>query len=151
MDKEFGKLDRMIGAILSTKSTDILKSPVTIARAFGHPYDPGRLEVFEQLFVELRQHEFADLPDANTTPRAFRNFAFYEAYFSDFIEGTRFDVQEARQIIETGRPMPARDEDSHDVLGTYQIVGNRQEMASIPQDADRSEEHTSELQSLMRI
>src|SRR3546814_5373652 len=32
MDKEFGKLDRMIGAILSTKSTDILKSPVTIAR-----------------------------------------------------------------------------------------------------------------------
>src|SRR3546814_9064590 len=96
MDKEFGKLDRMIGAILSTKSTDILKSPVTIARAFGHPYDPGRLEVFEQLFVELRQHEFADLPDANTTPRACRNFAFYEAYF-------------------------------------------------------RSEEHTSELQSLMRI
>src|SRR3546814_8709745 len=109
MDKEFGKLDRMIGAILSTKSTDILKSPVTIARAFGHPYDPGRLEVFEQLFVELRQHEFADLPDANTTPRAFRNFAFYEAYFSNFIEGTRFDVQEARQIIETGRPMPARE------------------------------------------
>src|SRR3546814_9528949 len=33
--------------------------------------------------------------------------------------------------------MPARDEDSHDVLGTYQIVGNRQEMASIPQDADQ--------------
>src|SRR3546814_11306836 len=61
-----------------------------------------------------------------------------EAYFSNFIEGTRFDVQEARQIIETGRPMPARDEDSHDVLGTYQIVGNRQEMASIPQE--RSEE-----------
>src|SRR3546814_8111445 len=60
-----------------------------------------------------------------------------EAYFSNFIEGTRFDVQEARQINETGRPMPARDEDSHYVLGTYQIVGNRQEMASIPQDADQ--------------
>src|SRR3546814_19629829 len=60
-----------------------------------------------------------------------------EAYFSNFIEGTRFDVQEARQIIETGRPMPARDEDSHDVLGTYQIVGNRQELASIPKDADQ--------------
>src|SRR3546814_11028713 len=58
-----------------------------------------------------------------------------EAYFSNFIEGTRFDVPEARQIIETGRPMPARDEDSHDVLGTYQTVGNRQAMAPIPQDA----------------
>src|SRR5690606_16871531 len=48
MEKEFGKLDRMVGAILSTKPTDILKSPVTIARAFGHPYDPARMEVFEQ-------------------------------------------------------------------------------------------------------
>lgn len=135
MDKEFGKLYRMVGAILSTKPTDILKSPVTLARAFGHPYDPARLEVFEQLFVELQQREFADLHDANGTPKAFRNFAFYEAYFSNFIEGTRFDVQEARRIIETGKPLPARDEDSHDVLGTYQIVSNRQEMSLTPEDA----------------
>ncbi len=137
MEKEFRKLDRMISAILSTKPTDILSSPVTIARAFGHPYDPARLDLFEQLFVELRQREFADLPDANDTPRAFRNFAFYEAYFSNFIEGTRFDVQEALQIIETGKPMPARDEDSHDVLGTYQIVSNRQEMSITPENAEQ--------------
>lgn len=137
MDKEFGKLDRMVGAILSTKSADILKSPVTIARAFGHPYDPARLEVFERLFVELRQREFADLPEANDAPRAFRNFAFYEAYFSNFIEGTRFDVQEALRIVETGKPLPARDEDSHDVLGTYQIVANRQEMGITPENAEQ--------------
>jgi len=135
MEKEFGKLDRMVGAILSTKPTSILRSPVTIARAFGHPYDPARLEVFEQLFVQLQQREFPGLPDANDTARAFRNFAFYEAYFSNFIEGTRFDVQEALRIIETGKPLPARDEDSHDVLGTYQIVANRQEMAITPEDA----------------
>src|SRR5690606_7347325 len=115
--------------------TDILKSPITIARAVRHPYDPARMEVFEQLFVELQQREFADLPDANSIPRALRNFAFYEAYFSNFIEGTRFDVQEALRIIETGKPLPARDEDSHDVLGTYQIVSNRQEMAVTPEDA----------------
>src|SRR5690606_34769423 len=113
MQKEFVKLDRMVGAILSTKPTDILKSPVTIARAFGHPYDPARLEVFEQLFVELQQREFADIAEMNTTARAYRNFAFYEAYFSNFIEGTRFDVQDALRIIETGKPLPARDEDSH--------------------------------------
>lgn len=137
MDKEFGKLDRMIGAILSTKPTDILKSPVSMARAFGNPYDPDRLKVFETLFVDLQQREFADLPEANSTPRSFRNFAFYEAYFSNFIEGTRFDVQDALQIIETGKPLPARDEDSHDVLGTYQIVANRQEMSSTPEDAEQ--------------
>lgn len=136
MQKEFAKLDRMVGAILSTKPTDILKSPVTIARAFGHPYDPARLELFEQLFVELQQREFVDIPEMNTTARAYRNFAFYEAYFSNFIEGTRFDVQDALRIIETGKPLPARDEDSHDVLGTYQIVSNRQEMSVTPEDAD---------------
>src|SRR5690606_19750321 len=135
MEKEFGKLDRMVGAILSTKPTDILKSPITIARAFGHPYDPARMEGFDQLFVELQQREFADLPDANSIPRALRNFALYEAYFSNFIEGTRLDVQEPLRSIETGKPLPARDEDSHDVLGTYQIVSNRQEMAVTPEDA----------------
>ena len=137
MEKEFGKLDRMVGAILSTKPTDILRSPVSMARAFGNPYDPNRLKVFETLFVELQQREFADLPEANTKPRAFRNFAFYEAYFSNFIEGTRFDVQDALQIIETGKPLPARDEDSHDVLGTYQIVANRKEMSSTPKDTEQ--------------
>lgn len=135
MEKEFDKLNRLIGAILSTKPSDILKSPVTIARTFGHPYDPQRIGLFEKLFVELQQREFTDLQDANQTPRAFRNFAFFESYFSNFIEGTRFEIQEALQIIETGKPLATRDEDSHDVLGTYQIVGNRQEMNVTPDDA----------------
>ena len=134
MEKEFDKLTKLIGAILSTKPSDILKSPVTIARAFGHPYDPKRLELFEKLFVELKQREFHNRPDKDGTARAFRNFAFYEAYFSNFIEGTRFEVGDALQIIETGQPLPMRDEDSHDILGTYQIVANRQEMSITPED-----------------
>lgn len=32
-----------------------MTSPVAIARAFGHPYDPHRLSLFEKLFVELQQ------------------------------------------------------------------------------------------------
>lgn len=136
MDKEFEKLNRIVGAMLSTKTSNILKSSVAIARAFGHPYDPARLGLFEKLFVELQQREFMDIPDVNQAAGAFRNFAFYEAYFSNFIEGTRFKVEEALQIIESGRPLPARDEDSHDVLGTYQIVSNREEMNTVPKDAE---------------
>lgn len=45
-------------------------------------------------------------------------------------------MDEARKIIETNTPLPARDQDSHDVLGTYQIVSNRQEMAVTPQSPD---------------
>lgn len=32
-------------------------------------------------------------------------------------------------------PIPAREEDSHDVLGTYQIVSNREEMRIVPANA----------------
>lgn len=137
MEKEFDKLNRLIGALLSTKPSDILKSPIIIARAFGYPYDPQRISLFEKLFLELQQRTIADIPDTTQTPRGFRNFAFFEAYFSNFIEGTRFDIQEALQIIETGTPLPARDEDSHDVLGTYQIVSNREEMNVIPDTAEQ--------------
>lgn len=137
MEKEFEKLNKLIGALLSTKPSDMLKSPLAIARALGHPYDPVRIQVFEKLFIELKQREFADIPDKNTTKKAFRNFAFFESYFSNFIEGTKFTIEEAMQIIETGKPLAPRDEDSHDVLGTYHLVSNREEMSVVPDTPDR--------------
>ncbi|WP_207424181.1 Fic family protein [Desertivirga brevis] len=136
MEKEFNKLNRMIGALLNTKPSELLTSPLAIARTFGLPYDPKRIELFEKLFVELQQREFADISDPNTSIQAFRNFAFYESYFSNFIEGTKFKIEEAKLIIETGKPLPARDEDSHDVLGTYQVVSNQTEMGITPIDAN---------------
>ena len=136
MYNEYDKLNRIISAILTTRPSDLLTSPVAIARAFGHPYDPNRLALFEKLFVELQQHQFADRMDYNKSTRAFKNFAFFESYFSNFIEDTKFRIEEAMQIVKTGRSLPARDEDSHDVLGTYQIVSNRNEMMVTPDDPD---------------
>ena len=71
----------------------------------------------------------------NNTIDSFRNFAFFESYFSNYIEGTVFDIDEAKQIITTQKPLPARDEDSHDVLGTYKIASSREEMSITPSDA----------------
>ena len=133
MEKEFKTLDKMIGAMLATKPSGVLKSQVAIARAFGEPFDPKRLELFENLFVTLKQMVISPLPDPNQTDAAFRNTAFYDAYFSNYIEGTKFKVDEALEIIETETPVPARYEDSHDILGTYQIVSNRKEMQITPQ------------------
>ncbi len=118
--------------MLNTKPSKILSSPLAIARAFGNPYDPGRLPLFEKLFIELKQNEFKDLPEKNTTNKSFKNFAFFEAYFSNYIEGTQFELEDAKKIIETAAPMPNRDEDSHDVLGTYNLVSNREEMNITP-------------------
>ena len=132
LQQEFEKLNRLISALLTTKTSKILSSPLAKARAFGKPYDPARLELFETLFRELKQTEFPYREEKNTTPTSFRNFAFFESYFSNYIEGTVFEIDEAKQIIQTNNPIPARNDDSHDVLGTYQIVSNKKEMEITP-------------------
>lgn len=132
MQKEFEKLNKLISALLSTQPSKILSSPRAIARAFGNPYDQSRIDLFEILFLELKQREFKNVIDKNTSNTAFKNFAFFESYFSNYIEGTRFEVEEAKNIIETDTPMFNRDEDSHDILGTYKLVSSKVEMNITP-------------------
>lgn len=132
LQKEFKKLNLMISALLTTRPSSILKSTVATARAFGTPFDPARIELFEQLFRELKQQEFKYSEEKNTTTSAYRNFAFYESYFSNYIEGTIFEIEEAKKVIATQKPLPSRNEDSHDILGTYQIASNKKEMQIVP-------------------
>ncbi|MDR2868072.1 MAG: cell filamentation protein Fic, partial [Bacteroidales bacterium] len=63
---------------------------------------------------------------------SFRLFSFFESYFSNFIEGTRFEVKEAKRIVESGVVIPKRVDDSHDILGTFKLLSNRSEMNIIP-------------------
>ncbi len=136
LQAEFKKLEKCISAILRTHPSKILSSPLAMARAFGHPYDPARLGLFEKLFIALRQQEFSFRAEKNTSTESHQNFAFFEAYFSNYIEGTEFELADAMHIIASGTPMPARDEDSHDILGTYKIVSNLDEMRQVPLDAN---------------
>ena len=39
--------------------------------------------------------------------------------FSNFIEGTEFDVQEARGFVLDGKPIEERPKDSHDIIGVF--------------------------------
>lgn len=132
LEREFELFNKVVAPLLTTHTSKILHSPVAQARALGVPFDSGRVELLEGLFVRLQEREFVKRPDQNTTSSSFANFAFFESYFSNYIEGTVFEVDEAKQIIETQRPLPARNEDSHDVLGTYNLVSSRQEMRVVP-------------------
>ncbi|MDQ2864583.1 MAG: cell filamentation protein Fic, partial [Bacteroidota bacterium] len=67
LKKEFEKLNKLISALLNTKPSKVLSSPLAIARSFGNPYYPARLPLFEKLFIELKQKEFKDLLEKNTT------------------------------------------------------------------------------------
>ena len=91
--------------MLGTRETR-LASPLVIARAAGVPYDPLRLELFQQLFAELSGTAPVTRPARHTDGPA---LLFFEAYFSNFIKGTEFAVDEAADIVFNGH-IPASSE-----------------------------------------
>lgn len=116
---EFKALDALVGALLGTRPARVLSSRQALARAHGLPFDPQRIELFEKLAAQLRAFPFADLAEPAREGRDRTMFAFVESYFSNYIEGTTFTVEEAQDIVFNGRIIPNRDEDSHDIKGTF--------------------------------
>lgn len=136
LENEFKLLDKIIGALLATRETDSLQSETAKAWATGEPYDAQRIELFSTLFEHLSKRDFKHYADINDSEAAYKNFAFFESYFSNYIEGTEFEVEEAKRIVDTGVAIPTRDEDSHDVLGTFYLASNRKEMSVVPSNPD---------------
>ncbi|MBV5338750.1 MAG: Fic family protein [Deltaproteobacteria bacterium] len=134
-ETEGGKLDDLIGAIQGTKEAD-LRSPLSRAYNAGEGYDPNAVERFANLRAALADTIFPDRPSLVDDKQRFYNVAFFDAYFSNFIEGTEFEVNEAIEIIESGTVPLDRPADGHDILGTYRIVGNIGEMTAVPKDYD---------------
>lgn len=149
MEAEFETLNSIVSALLTTKPSTVLSSANAIARALGAPFDQSRVRLFETLFNALHNEVFPEILESNITTASFRNFAFFESYFSNYIEGTEFEIEEAYRIVETGMPMPARNADSHDVLGTFQIVASRKEMRRVPRTADELVEILQERHRVM--
>lgn len=113
------RLDTLIGALLGSHAAKHRTARQALARAAGRPYDPQRLEIFEALFTELNRSSLMEITDPAPSGVARENFAFFEAYFSNYIEGTTFTVDEAENIVFYGQIVENRSEDSHDVLGTF--------------------------------
>ncbi len=121
----------LVREFLGTHSVDP-KSKVLRARVQGQPFDPDRLDLFGALANHLLS---AQLPQIAADPARQPEFPFFEAYFSNFIEGTEFEVDEAKRIVDTGEIPEARPKDAHDILGTHAIVSNPTEMSRVPRNA----------------
>jgi hypothetical protein len=132
MPIEFEKLNRIISALLATHSVNVLQNETSKARATGLPYDAARVELFSILFDALKDHFFIERTNKNTDELSYRLFSFFEGYFSNYIEGTRFTIDEAKMIVESGIAIPKRVKDSHDILGTFTVISNRAEMMKVP-------------------
>ncbi len=124
---EFDQLSDIIGSILGSQAGTLTAS-VALARAAGEPYDPQRLERFQELHAALLGWPSTPRPMPHQSAAAFENAAFVDAYFSNYIEGTEFGVEEAIEIVFDGRIPERRPEDAHDVIGTFRLVSSREEM-----------------------
>jgi len=104
-------------------------------RVDGAPYDAARLELFVKAAAEL--DAIAPMARPVSGPETDRNWLpFFEAYFSNYIEGTRFSVEEAYAIAIDGEMPEARPKDAHDISGTYRIVNDLELMHQAPRDVD---------------
>ncbi|MDO8350820.1 MAG: Fic family protein [Gallionella sp.] len=135
MNAQFNTLNGIVSALMQTGEARRLSAVDALARAAGKPYDPDRLVIFDTLFAALRQ-SFSHLSDPTTAGLSSINFAFFESYFSNYIEGTTFTVEEASEIIFEGKMIEKRPEDSHDVLGTYQAITRQPFRSTPPGDED---------------
>ena len=113
-------VDRLIGIATGTRPDDTVQTRALAARQRGEPFDRARVELFERIANDLVGREHGTLASAAATapPMA----AFFEAYFSNFIEGTEFEIDEALSIITAGRIPANRPADAHDISGTHELV-----------------------------
>ncbi len=118
LEREFTLLDELIGSILGTRQSR-LTTVVGKALTAATPYDAERLSLFELLASKLRDGALKQPASVVHSDQARTHFAFLESYFSNFIEGTEFDVAEARGFVLEGKPIEERPKDSHDILGVF--------------------------------
>jgi hypothetical protein len=135
LEEEFEKLNVLVAALLRTHPTEgILQTRLGIANMKGEPFDQSRIDKFGELAIYLNKTDLTD----NTydyKKSSWRNLSFFESYFSNFIEGTEFAIEEAEEIAFEKKVNYARHADSHDILAHIEISGDMSEMHKVPADA----------------
>lgn len=140
-ESRLSELERLIGALLGSREDD-LHTPAARARQAGLGYDSDRLRRFETLRSELARQDFAERPAPAKDPTQL--FAFFEAYFSNWIEGTIFEIEQAEEIVFEGRIPAQRPADAHDIRGTFQLITDPGLGRMAPESPDALESYVRE-------
>ena len=107
-----------------------------VALTQGRAWDERRVVMFDRAARDSAQLDSSLVPEWLPPPESPGELPFYESYFSNYIEGTEFTVDEARHIVETQRPPAARPADGHDILGTYRCVSDPVGRSTTSDDPD---------------
>jgi hypothetical protein len=130
-DAELSMLDDLIAALLTT-GPDVTRTSAGKAYARSQAYDPDRMGLFDTVLAASIRYGAKERPDVADD---ITNFAFWESYFSNYIEGTDFEVDEAERIVFDGYDPPQRPKDARDILGTF-VLAVEESRADVAHDAD---------------
>lgn len=122
MQEQLETLRGMIGELLGTHEKGELKTHDGILIAKGKSVDRDRIERFGLLANYLRAAALPRVEETVPVGTARHNRAFVESYFSNYVEGTKFAIEDARDIVMHQKVMSTRPKDSHDILGVYQLA-----------------------------
>lgn len=120
--EEEQSLRTLIGALLGTHQRGELRTQEGKLVAQGMPVDSERMFRFEALAACLRNTALPVIVNSVPAGVARHNFAFIESYFSNYVEGTKFDIEVARDIVMHNKVIPTRPKDSHDILGVFRLA-----------------------------
>lgn len=99
----------------------------------GETYDQARVALFANVVEQLQRTAPVSLPVQDK--RRAELAPFYEAYFSNFIEGSTLTISEAERVIFDDADV-GKSGDSHDIRATWEIVTDLGEMTRVFADAD---------------
>lgn len=129
-EAEMEELENLVGAVLGTGAAT-LATATARAHGRGQGFDPRRIELFDALGTQLLQQLPPTYVEQKVKPTT---LSFFEAYFSNYIEGTEFEVSEAEEIVFGGVVPTGRFEDAHDVLGTFELIDDPTKRGRVPAD-----------------
>jgi len=134
LQAEYRVVDGLIGAAQGTKAVPKGASVAVHALHAGRGFDQARVERFDEIAGQLA---VMAMPDFTARASIELPFGFFEAYFSNFIEGTEFAVDEALEVVfEGAEPGDRPSGDAHDVRGTFELVTDTVDRSRVPTDPD---------------
>lgn len=136
MQDAFEQFSATVSGLLKTRQSNVLRTRQGQLVAQGTPADASRLRRFQLLADALRATTLPALADAASAEPAKAHFAFLESYFSNYVEGTKFSIEEAEGIVLRGAIVQSRPKDSHDVLGVFHLAMTSPNRDSVPPPGD---------------
>ena len=135
-DPRFEVFNQLISTLLGTFAKGQLTTRRGVLLAKGTPADGERLDRFDLLAQHLRAAILPDYQSRLVTAVTRTHAAFLESYFSNYVEGTRFSIEQAEEIALRNRIVHSRPKDSHDILGVFKLVLHPHFGATVPAAAD---------------